>query len=180
MIPSVGIVALSLASKLNEVCYIGINKDFFLEMKDCLHLDQFPAIERRILATFNFEINIVTPFHFLQILVDLNFLFDEFEDPLVPKTDLLEVYLYKILLYFSSSYDINKFRPINVALSVIVCSRKILGINKPLPVKILDLLDIDNYHLSSCYYFCSNLIFNEYNFELKEYFSNLNHFCNST
>jgi hypothetical protein len=120
LMASVGIVAFSLASKFNEVYYIGINPNFFYEMKETLYLDLFPYLEKAILCSVNFNLNIITPIHYLDLFMQYQIL-----DPSTKESESLTIKLFKmnlfsIILDLTSDYKSNKFSSLIIFLSSLV------------------------------------------------------------
>ena len=79
LLPSIGIIALTFSSKLNEIFYIGINPEFFIDMKDNLFLENFPQLEKIMLSSLNYNINIITPFHFINLFNEMKIVVNDID-----------------------------------------------------------------------------------------------------
>lgn len=160
LVPTVGIVALSLASKFNEISFIGLGEAFFVEMGDCVCPDHFGQIEKLMLESVDFNVNVVSPFDFVRLFLDLGCLFDQSELAMVPDLDALESALYQLVLLTSSEYGTNQFRPLNVALSVVMILRANLGAKYALTGSMCELVGLSHgqCRTGSCYEFCSGLV----------------------
>lgn len=157
-LPSIGVVSLSLASKLNEFFYIGIQKHFFQEMEKSLALEHFPDIEKALLFDLEFDLNVVTPHHFLRLFLDLGIVFNDIDWLSASGKTILKSLLFEIQFVVSTDYEINKFNSLSVALSLIMIVRKIIGHKIILPETLKKVADLDESHVINCFSFCWKLI----------------------
>jgi hypothetical protein len=163
LIPSVGIIALSLASKFNELFYIGIQGSFFYEMKDCLFVEHFPLIERIMLSTVDFNVNLITPFSFIEIFQEFSYFNNEF----IYNNPILKELLLEVLFSISTEYEANKYSSLSIALSAIMSVRKLLGNKELLNHELRILTGMTESEISNSFNFCFELIHKESHLKFK-------------
>lgn len=119
LLPSAGVTALTLVSKLNEQVVLGTHARYFEDMRACLRVEAFPALEKLILLSVGFNVNVVTPLHFVGLLIQKRQLSPEYG--LVPQGGVCtKRVLEKLLFVVSLDYGSNFFAPLELASCVVV------------------------------------------------------------
>ena len=130
LIPSIGVTALSLISKLNETTSLGIGPDFYSEMQSCLEPRLFPILEKCILESVDFNISIVTPLHFIEVYLEMGILKFEYSIQKDPKKVLkTSSIMDKIFLCLCLDYQYNLFDALTIANCMLVYMEELLCSN---------------------------------------------------
>ena len=157
LIPTVGIISLTLASKFNEINYIDLDQDFFKDMQSCVCLPMFPVLEKLMLTTLGFNVNVITPLHFVLLFQELGFFntgssancSDEAQEMVNLNTEML--------FLFSLEYEVNLFRPLYVALSIMIVLNIFLKKSDVYPQKVQEFSGVEISELYPCLSFLFNL-----------------------
>lgn len=152
MLP-VAIVALQVSSKIHEkqgklISYEDIEKYVWN-----YGVEEYCQIEKNMISQLNFQINLVTPNDFLQLILD-EFLdekylfFENFESLNEKKSDLLKL-IFNLHLITLVDYEFYKFTSLAVAVSILILSRFLLGLD-PWTEKMANFVGISQEHVQDC------------------------------
>ena len=106
-------------------------------------------MEEITLKSLGFQINLVTPFHFLELLISLDNVSlipsnDPSVNPLISKNfRTFESMIKGLNILFTCEYELNKFTSLSVAISILVIARRFCGAKETLPQNVSNLIGID-------------------------------------
>ena len=167
LIPTVGIIALTLASKFNELFYIGIDGSFFKDMKECLYIEHFALIEKIMLSTVDFNVNLITPYSFIEIFLHLGYFNIHFNIKSNKSLIIIKDLLFELLFLISSKYEVNKYQSASIALSLIMIVRKIMGKEELWTYDLTLLTGLIPSDINQAYSFCDQIFKDKTNLSQK-------------
>ena len=152
------IVCLSLVAKLHERSRVAFDKNAFMTIQKVDHAKLFARIEKNILRVFNFNINVVTSFDFLQLFMRIPSTFtDNGIMSGFSKSIDLENLLKKLNYLSVISYKSNKFSPLAISCSIVLIARNTLKFNEKWPLDIAMLTGLNQTDLQECTMFLIDL-----------------------
>ena len=153
------IVCLSLVAKLHERSRVSFDNNAFMTIQKVSNAKLFAKIEKNVLGVFNFNINVVTSFDFLQLFMRIP---STFTDKGMTSYDCsksldLENLLKKLNYLSVISYKSNKFSPLAISCSILLIARDTLKFNEKWPLDIAMLTGLNQTDLQECTMFLIHL-----------------------
>ena len=127
---NLGIACLSISSKLHEVdpMYFNDHAVKFLTSEESLS-----NLEKQILKSFKFEIDLITPLHFIFEILHYISLFPELHSETNPEIERIRSSAEDVHWIVNSSYLVNKYSSVGIALSIFVVLRECFRIECSVP-----------------------------------------------
>jgi hypothetical protein len=139
LIGIIAVVVLGLVVKLNESLLISYHKIFLLTKFPKICSSLISNLEKKLLFMTDFNINLITPFHFVKFFSAILHLDDcqlsfEKSNKILPKNNFNLIFkIYKIM---SLNYEVNKYSSTCIALVAIMIENKLLEKEELLPKKL--------------------------------------------
>ena len=142
----VAIICLSLSSKIHE-----FNPLYFSDELLIPHpLEDLIKMEFQVLQSLSFNVNVVTPYHFIAEILEYHSLFQEFFQIQSEELSLVHSMSQDLNSAICHSYLINKFTPIGLALTILLLLRDSFGVSLKIPVFVFHVTEISEGELEEC------------------------------
>lgn len=124
-----------MAAKMNEPRDVPPLKDAVKLFGDSFSKEHIKTCEATIFKALNFNLNVVTPLHFLEYFLSIGVVSrEELGNPSAPdrttKVGQIETLCYGILLRSLKEYQFYRFLPLTIALSAIEAAKDALGLDR--------------------------------------------------